>query len=112
MRRNALRSLPFVLLVAAVGIAGTPLPATIQGDTLVVVSLADHGPGSLRQVLADSLAGARIEIKVDGTIALESTLEIARSVTVVGPGRPTRAARPESRIACRPDRASPRPSVA
>lgn len=51
----------------------------------MVDSLADDGPGSLRRALADSLDGDRIEIAVDGTIALGSTLEISRSVTVLGP---------------------------
>ena len=52
-----------------------------------MTSLADSGPGSLRQALADAADRDRIEFSVTGTITLTSgQLVIARPVAIVGPG--------------------------
>ena len=67
---------------------GTRTPAGRGGRVIEVTSLADAGPGSLRQALADP--GPRIVVfRVGGTIALESELVIAHPfVTVAGQTAP------------------------
>ncbi|HEV7403314.1 MAG TPA: choice-of-anchor Q domain-containing protein [Chthoniobacteraceae bacterium] len=74
--------------------------------TLTVISLADAGPGSLRQALLDAAAGDRIEFAVTGTITLPGAeLVIDKAVTIAGPGagllsieRSSAADTPEFRI--------------
>lgn len=52
---------------------GTRTPAGRGGTVIEVTSLADHGPGSLREALADP-APRTIVFRVGGTIELESPL--------------------------------------
>ena len=61
------------------------------GDTLLVSSLANGGPGSLRQAIDDNNAlggGRRILFSntVTGEIAITATLEINADTVIVGPG--------------------------
>lgn len=70
--------LAILLLVAVV------LP--VRAATLTVTSLADAGPGSLRQALADAAAGDTIEFAaaLEGPIVLASPLAITRNVVIRG----------------------------
>jgi hypothetical protein len=53
----------------------------------LVSSLADSGPGSLRQVLASATNGVTINFGVSGTITLTSgPLNVTTNVTLFGPG--------------------------
>jgi hypothetical protein len=54
--------------------------------TLTVTSLADSGPGSLRNQVAASLAGDTIQFAVHGTIVLSSFIDINHTLFVQGPG--------------------------
>ncbi len=59
----------------------------IQGPPLRITSLADHGPGTLRQGLADALPGDTVEIVTEGTILLTSgELCIDRDMVLHGLG--------------------------
>ena len=59
---------------------------TIQASTLVT-SLADSGPGSLRQVVTDAPPGSTITFSVSGTITLTSGgIGISKNLTINGPG--------------------------
>ena len=50
-------------------------------------SVADSGPGSLRQAIADAVAGDTVRLEVTGTIKLISApLIIAKDLTIQGPG--------------------------
>jgi hypothetical protein len=53
-----------------------------------VTTVNDSGPGSLRQAIADSVAGDRIDfaLTLPATIVLSNTLTIAIDLTVLGPG--------------------------
>lgn len=65
--------------------AGT-LTFTVNAST-VVTSLADSGPGSLRQVIADAPAGSTITFSTTGTITLTSgVISIGKNLTLSGPG--------------------------
>ncbi len=56
-------------------------------DTNTVTSLADSGPGSLRQVMADSAPGDFIVFGVAGTITLtDGGLSADKELTITGPG--------------------------
>jgi hypothetical protein len=72
-------TLLLVLLAAAAA-----LPAAAA--TLTVTNLANAGPGSLRQALADAAAGDTIEFaaSLEGPIVLASPLGITRNVTLRG----------------------------
>jgi hypothetical protein len=60
---------------------------TITPDPLLVTSLADDGPGSLRSILANAPAGSTVHFGVDGTITLTSgPLDLSQDVTLAGPG--------------------------
>ncbi len=78
--------LPTVILVAAtVGLIG-PV-SKVDAATITVSTLADGGPGSLRQALSDAADGDSIFIGVTGTTTLASgPLVIATDVSIVGPG--------------------------
>ena len=52
----------------------------------MVSNTNDSGPGSLRAVIASAQPGDVITLNVAGTIALSSTLESNKSVTIKGPG--------------------------
>jgi uncharacterized repeat protein (TIGR02543 family) len=58
------------------------------GRSLVVTTNADSGAGSLRQTIADAIAGDGITFAGDvtGTITLVSPLAIAKNLAIVGPG--------------------------
>jgi hypothetical protein len=58
------------------------------GATLTVTNLADSGPGTLRDRLAASADGDRIEFHVFGTIVLSNELTVSKSVVIAGPGVP------------------------
>ena len=70
----------------------TVLAASAQAATYTVTSLADSGPGSLREAVAQANAAAgaphRIEFQtgLGGTIALASEVRISASLTIAGPG--------------------------
>lgn len=74
-------------LVFWLAFAGVAHPATN-----FVTSLADHGAGSLRQVMADSAWGDFIQFDVSGTIVLTSGQQVVdKSLNLVGPGVSTLA---------------------
>ncbi|MEI8044335.1 MAG: CSLREA domain-containing protein [Verrucomicrobiota bacterium] len=55
--------------------------------TITVTSLADSGPGSLRQAIADATPGDTVDFAVTGTITLTSgELAIGKTLTIAGPG--------------------------
>ncbi|MFN2476028.1 MAG: beta strand repeat-containing protein [Chthoniobacterales bacterium] len=60
--------------------------ATAQAATRTITTLADSGPGSLRDALANSANGDTIDFSVTGTIVPASTLPITTGVTIIGPG--------------------------
>lgn len=51
-----------------------------------VYSLADSGPGSLRNAISISNNGDSIDFNVDGVIILQSPLIVTKSLTIIGPG--------------------------
>ena len=57
-----------------------------RASQLNVTSLADSGPGSLRQAMQVARPGDTIVFGVTGTIALSSTLTISTNLTIHGPG--------------------------
>lgn len=61
-----------------------------RAATFTVTTLADSGPGSLRQAILDANAAIdadTINFSVSGTIALSSTLNIAVPLTIDGAGQ-------------------------
>ena len=77
MRRFSLRCLALIILAA--------IPA--RAATNVVTTLADSGPGSLRQVISDSVYGDTIIFATNGTIYLTSNeLLILKKLNIIGPG--------------------------
>lgn len=83
-----------VLVITSTGIAGgTEHSLTIApaAGSTVVQNANDSGPGSLRQVLADSPAGSLVDFSptffaTPRAITLASHLEITKNVTIIGPG--------------------------
>jgi parallel beta-helix repeat protein len=76
-------------------LVGTPQGSSLTANTgfwtsarqcdLVVTTLADSGPGSLREALACALTGERITFAVDGVISLSSgAITISEGVTIDG----------------------------
>jgi len=54
---------------------------------LIVATLNDGGPGSLRQAIADATPGTLIQVPLTGTITLTSgELVITNDLTMIGPG--------------------------
>jgi len=51
-----------------------------------VTNLNDSGAGSLRQEIADAVAGSTISFSVTGTITLVTELTIGKNLTINGPG--------------------------
>ncbi len=82
-RKRASRSL-FALTVA-LSLAAAAVPQRATGSELVVTSLADSGPGTLRDTVASANLGDTIGFGVTGTIHLESGIEIAKDLTIRGP---------------------------
>src|SRR4051812_26502160 len=61
----------------------TSLPAA----TVTVNTLADNGPGSLRQALNNSAEGDTIQVTAQGTLFLTTgLLEVLKTLTITGPG--------------------------
>lgn len=59
---------------------------SLRAATLTVTSLADSGPGSLRDLVTGSLPGDTIQFAVNGTILLNSAIPINHTLQVFGPG--------------------------
>src|SRR5215510_7323730 len=57
-----------------------------RAGLLTVSSLADSGPGSLRNTVASSSTGDTIQFGVTGTINLSSAINITHTLEVRGPG--------------------------
>ncbi len=65
------------------------LPSLVHAATLTVQNLADSGPGSLRQAIADAAPGDTINFaaNVTGTITLTTgELLVDKNLTIAGPG--------------------------
>jgi hypothetical protein len=72
-------------LFATAGLLSAPLAS--PAANLVVTNLADSGPGTLRQVIANALSGDTITFATSGTITLTGgPLFITKSVNISGPG--------------------------
>src|SRR5579885_276034 len=85
--RERLRLLVVCLLLLALLIpAGLLVQQQLTPPT--ITSLADSGPGSLRQVIEDAKPGSTITIapNLKGTISLTSSLNINKELTIRGPG--------------------------
>jgi hypothetical protein len=59
----------------------------VQGATITVTSTSDSGAGTLRQAVTDANSGDQISITATGTITLSSQVVIAKSLSIVGPGK-------------------------
>lgn len=71
-------------LALAAPLAGT---SSVWAGTLVVTSLNDNGPGSLREAIACAGPGDTIQFSVKGTITLTSgALMVFQDLTIEGPG--------------------------
>ncbi len=89
-----------VVVDGGCGWPGPPLvegfgAATVGGwqqghDVVVVTSLLDNGPGSLREALDTAVGPRVIQFEVDGDILLASTLVVPSNVSVDGRGRDVR----------------------
>ena len=68
--------------------ADRPFTPNILPTVRTVTNVRDDGPGSLRQAIASSAPGDRINfaLKLPATIVLSSTLVIDQDLTVLGPG--------------------------
>lgn len=77
--RRSAASATFVLLALA-------STGSAWANTLQVTSLADSGAGSLRQAIADAASGDSIAFApgLTGTVYLDSTLTVNKSLQVVG----------------------------
>ena len=61
-------------------------PVKAWTATNVVTSLADNGPGSLRQMITDAASGDTLIFGVTGTITLTSgELLLVKSLNIIGP---------------------------
>jgi hypothetical protein len=75
----------FAAAVVMLGLA-LLLPRPAPGREIVVTSLNDSGPGTLRQALADTPPGDTISFGATGTISVGTPLTVARDVAIAGPG--------------------------
>lgn len=71
--------------------AAKPLDATpppLARALVLVTTTADDGPGSLRQAIATASAGDTVAfaLALPATIVLSNTIDIAKDLTVLGPG--------------------------
>ena len=86
MPRLRVALVALVVLAGALAVGSPPASTAVQPATLVVTSLADSGPGSLRQAIADAAPGDTIDFGVSGTIMLTSgELAIGKSLQLRGP---------------------------
>jgi hypothetical protein len=95
-RWSGVHSIVFLILISlfvgAENSPGSPLGTMFdkhkpKPKKLFVTTLADSGPGSLREALAEADPGATILFKVTGTIFLTSgELPVTTSVQILGPG--------------------------
>ncbi len=60
--------------------------APVYGTLLTVTSLANSGPGSLRDTIASSATGDEIQFGVTGTIVLSGSITITKDISIIGPG--------------------------
>ena len=75
-----------VVFAGALAVGSSTASTAPPPATLVVTSLADTGPGSLRQAIADAAPGDTIDFGVSGTIMLTSgELAIGKSLQLRGP---------------------------
>src|SRR5262245_46416465 len=56
------------------------------GATITVTNLNDDGPGSLRNAIATAAPEDTINFGVSGSITLTTTLQVNRSIVILGPG--------------------------
>ena len=76
-----------VTVTTTVGGTSNSVPFDLTSEALVVTTLADSGPGSLRNALGAASSGDTIFFAVTGTITLTSgTLNVPVSVNIQGPG--------------------------
>src|SRR5215469_9087706 len=76
------------LSILAIVLAAGCFNPTTRAATFIVTNLADGGPGTLRQAIANSAAGDTITFDVTGTIALTNgELDIGTNLTILGPGQ-------------------------
>ena len=74
------------LLLALLAIAGAVFPGSAEATTRTVLNLNDAGAGSLRDIIAASVADDAIDFSVTGTITLTGgELAISRNLTIIGP---------------------------
>lgn len=58
-----------------------------QGRLVTVTSFEDNGPGTLRQLFSDATGPIIVEFAENGTIRLNSTLDVPSNVTIDGKGQ-------------------------
>ena len=80
--KRARFALGTILVVLFTLFASRPASAA----TIPVTSLADSGPGSLRDAIAAANSGDTLNVTATGTITLASTLTIGTNLTISGPG--------------------------
>jgi hypothetical protein len=80
---SSFRTVGVLAIIALTLAMAQPLRANIT-----VTSLADSGPGTLRQAIADAAPGDTIDFAVTGTITLTSgQLTITNNLNIIGPGQ-------------------------
>jgi len=88
-RRTLFTAISVVIILVVVSLSISPLLQLWHSFQPGVTTLADSGPGSLRQALQDASPGSRItfDSRLRGTIMLTSgDLNIVKSVKIIGPG--------------------------
>ncbi len=91
LRRPTATSLTAVMLLAGLGtVTAVALPVGVAGAATAVTNCKGSGPGSLRATVASAAPGDTITFSVTcpggSPIVLTSTLDIAKNLTVDGPG--------------------------
>ena len=73
-------------ILAAAVLGSSTIAAPLAADVFTVTTLADSGPGSLRQAVADAVSGDQIRFAVGGTILLTTgEIVIDKDLTIRGP---------------------------